>query len=148
MVLSKSHSKGCFPTMDQTHNSVVLWQKSKDVGDHMSGVLPSTHGRTWPSANDTVSPFSTGQGKYGEGLDLGERSGLSNMETFVSDSTFSFLFLYFHESFKELEYYNIRTIIFDELIFIQKSNVQKFYFYFLQKSFKFKIYHHPNHPVI
>lgn len=34
--------------MDQTHNSVVLWQKSKDVGEHMSGVLLSTHGRPDP----------------------------------------------------------------------------------------------------
>lgn len=27
------------------HNSVLLGQISKDVGDHMSGVLPGTHGR-------------------------------------------------------------------------------------------------------
>lgn len=37
-----------FPTMNQTHNSVVLWQKSRDVGDRMSGVLPGTHSRPDP----------------------------------------------------------------------------------------------------
>lgn len=36
-----------FPTVDHTHNSVLLGQISKDVGDRMSGVLPNTHG-TWP----------------------------------------------------------------------------------------------------
>lgn len=134
MVLSKSHSKGCFPTMDRTHNSVVLWQKSKDVGDHMSGVLPSTHGRTWPSANDTVSPFSTGQGKYGEGLDLGERSGLSNMETFVSDSTF---FFFFYISMNHLKKWN--TIILEQLYlmswFLYRNQMfRNFTFIFYRKA--------------
>lgn len=34
-----------FPTVDHTHNSVLLGQISKDVGDRMSGVLPNTQGR-------------------------------------------------------------------------------------------------------
>lgn len=66
-----------FPTVDHTHNSVLLGQISKDVGDRMSGVLPNTHG-TRPWGNDTVSPFSAGQEKDGEGLDLGERSALAS----------------------------------------------------------------------
>lgn len=66
-----------FPTVDQTHNSVLLGQISKDVGDRMSGVLPNTHG-TWPWGNDTVSPFSAGQENDGEGLDLGERSAFTS----------------------------------------------------------------------
>lgn len=133
MVLSKSHSKGCFPTIGQTHNSVVLWQKSKDVGDHMSGVLPSTHGRTWPSANDTVRPFSTGQGKYGESLDLGERSGLSNIETFDSDSTF------FYISMNHLKKWN--TIILEQLYlmswFLYRNQMFRhftFFFFFYRKA--------------
>lgn len=34
-----------FPTVDHTHNSVLLGQISKHVGDRMSGVLPNTQGR-------------------------------------------------------------------------------------------------------
>lgn len=34
-----------FPTMDQTQHTVLPWQKSKEVGDHMSKVLPSTQDR-------------------------------------------------------------------------------------------------------
>lgn len=42
---SQSHiPRDAFPTMDQTHHSVLSWHKSREVGDHMSGVLPSTHG--------------------------------------------------------------------------------------------------------
>lgn len=66
-----------FPTVYHTHNSVLLGQISKDVGDRISGALPNTHG-TWPWGNDTVSPFSAGQEKEGEGLDLGERSALAS----------------------------------------------------------------------
>lgn len=43
---SKSYiPKDAFPTMNQTHHSVLYWFKAKKVGALMSGVLPSTHGR-------------------------------------------------------------------------------------------------------
>lgn len=35
--------RAAFPTMDQTHHTVLPWQKSKEVGDHM--ILPSTQDR-------------------------------------------------------------------------------------------------------
>lgn len=43
---TQSHiPRDAFPTMNQTCYSVHFWKNAKGVGDHLSGVLPSTHGR-------------------------------------------------------------------------------------------------------
>lgn len=43
---SQSHiPRHAFPTMAQTHHSVLSWKKSNGVGDHMSKDLPSSNGR-------------------------------------------------------------------------------------------------------
>lgn len=74
----------------------------------VSGVLPNTHG-TWPWGNDTVSSFSAGQEKDGEGLDLGERSA------FTSPAEKHLIVIphpsYFHDSFYAVAFTNrIRAI--------------------------------------
>lgn len=76
---TQSHiPRDAFPTMNQTCYSVHFWKNAKGVGDHLRG--PAQYSwQTWPLANTTVRPFSIGQGKYGEGPDLGERSGPSNL---------------------------------------------------------------------
>lgn len=106
-----------FPTVDHTHNSVLLGQISKDVGDRMSGVLPKTHG-TRPWGNDTVSPFSAGQEKDGEGLDLGERSALaSTAEKHLIVITHR---IHFHESFYAVVFTNCIRAISDKYLFNKK----------------------------
>lgn len=51
--------RAAFPTMDQTYHTVLPWQKSKEVGDHMSRGPIQYSGQTWPSANATVRPLTT-----------------------------------------------------------------------------------------
>lgn len=77
MFLSNSHSKGCFS--HHGPNTLLCSFLAKIQGSGRSHEWgPAQYSwRTWPSANATVRPFSTGQGKYGKGLNLGERSGLS-----------------------------------------------------------------------
>lgn len=78
-VHSKSHSKGCFSHHEPNMLLCSFLKKCQGSGRSLEWGPAQYSWQTRPLANTTVRPFSIGQGKYGEGPDLGERSGPSNL---------------------------------------------------------------------